>query len=212
MAEHTRVVEEQGVVGLGVPDKPAYGADNVGLGGLHDGVRLVVGQDDHVFPLVPMVLDEEGRQIVDVVDTATQLALLAKVVDTDEKSLSLARAVGVLEGIAVRGAMAEFLGLRGRGRAGTGVVSSVAGVWERISVGVETGRRRVLRGWRPAVGVTLVPTAMLSVSSIAVTGTRPGRGRAWRRRVLGVLLVSLIAWLALVALVRAASSSSVRVL
>ena len=56
--------------------------------------------------------------ILDIVDTAAQLATLAKVVDADQKGLSSTGTVGVLEGVASGSAMAKCLGLLRRGRGG----------------------------------------------------------------------------------------------
>jgi hypothetical protein len=56
------------------------------------------------------------RHVLHVVDAAAELATLAKIVDADEKSLSSASAVGVLESIAGGGAMSKVLRLRRRRR------------------------------------------------------------------------------------------------
>ena len=56
------------------------------------------------------------RHVLHVVDAAAELATLAKVVDPDEKSLSSAGAVGVLESIAVGSTMPKVLRLRRRRR------------------------------------------------------------------------------------------------
>jgi hypothetical protein len=52
-------------------------------------VWLVVGQDDHVFPSVSIPLDQETRDIVDIVDATAQLTILAEVVDTNQERLAL---------------------------------------------------------------------------------------------------------------------------
>ena len=115
-------MEKQRVVGLGVLDEPVHGAQDIGLGRLAHGVLLVVGPDHHVLALVAQVLGRVAAHVLDVVDAAAQLALLAKVVDADEQGFPAAGAVGVLKGVAARGALAEGLGLGGR-RRGSAVVS-----------------------------------------------------------------------------------------
>jgi hypothetical protein len=114
-------VEKQRVVGLGVLDEPVHGAQDVGLGRLAHGVLLVVGQDDHVLALVAKVRVQVAAHVLDVVDAAAQLALLAEVVDADQQGFPAAGAVGVLEGVISRRTMAEVLGMRRRWRRG-GVV------------------------------------------------------------------------------------------
>lgn len=89
--------------------------------------------------------------------------------------------------------MAELLGSRGRGRAGTGVLS-IAGALERVSVGVVAMRRRVLGRRRPVVGVALVPLVAL----VPTTVPSAGSGRARGRCILLMLLVALIRRLSLV--------------
>ena len=79
---------------------------------------MVVGEDDHILAAVPVALGQKGGQVLGVVDAAAQLSLLAEVVDTDQESLALPGTVGILEGIAFRGAMTELLGRARRGRAG----------------------------------------------------------------------------------------------
>ena len=106
------VVEEEGVVGLGVFDQPVHGAQDVGLGRLGHGVVLVVGQDDHVFSGVPEALVEVCGHVFDVVDAAAQLAALPKVVYSDQESFSPASAVTVLKGVAIGSSMTELLRCR----------------------------------------------------------------------------------------------------
>lgn len=109
-------MEEQGIVRLGAPDEPRGSLQDVVFRGDHPGILLVVGQDDHVLALVAVALDQEGGDVLDVVDAAAQLALLAEVVDADQQRLALPRAVRVLEGVALRGPVAELLGRRRRRR------------------------------------------------------------------------------------------------
>ncbi len=167
-------MQEQGVVGLGALDEPLHGADDVGLGGLHDGVLRVVGQDDHVLALVVVVFAEEVGHVVDVVDAAAQLALLAKVVDADEQRLALTRAVGVLERVALGRTVAELLRRRRGRRAGLGVVAVLAAL-HRVAVGVQTGRRRLRR------------RRVLVIRARTATGPPVGTRSGGRRTVIAIL-------------------------
>jgi hypothetical protein len=105
----TRVVEEERIVGLGVLNEPVHGAQDVLLGRLAHGVLLVVGQGDHVLALVTKGLHQVVGHVLNIVDATTELTFLAKVVDANQESLALAGTVGVLERVAVGGAMAEVL-------------------------------------------------------------------------------------------------------
>lgn len=88
---------------------------------------------------------------MDIVDAASELALLAKVVDTDEQSLPLTGTVGVLEGVALRCTMSELLG-NVRWRRGVVLLAVlVTGSCERIPIGIKASRRRVRRRGRAVV-------------------------------------------------------------
>jgi hypothetical protein len=65
---------------------------NVGLRRLAHGVLLVISQKNHILTGIAKVLVQIGRHVFDVVDTSAQLALLTKVVDSNQKRLSFARA------------------------------------------------------------------------------------------------------------------------
>ena len=104
-------MEEKRVIGASVLNKPVHGAQNVLLGRLAHGALLVVGQGDHIFALVAKGFLEVVGHVLNIVDATSQLALLTKVVDADQQSLSPAGAVGVLERVAVGSAMTESLGL-----------------------------------------------------------------------------------------------------
>lgn len=107
-----------------------HGTEDVLLRGLAHGVLLVVGENDHIFPLVAKLLHQVGRHVSDVVDAPSQLASLAKVVDANEQRFSSASAVGVSKRVALRCAVAEALRpvRRGRGAAvGTPVTIAVRG-------------------------------------------------------------------------------------
>ena len=213
-------MEEQGVIGLGALNQPFHGPNDVPFGGLHDGVVLVVCQDDHVLPLVAIALDEEARDVVDVVDTSSQLTVLAEVVDTDEEGLALAGTVGVLEGVPVRGAVTELLGAVWWGVARSGAMGGGRGRAERVAVRVKTRRRRIGRG-RWLVGgplgvaapllATVASVAALLVpsmsASVAISGAvLLGRGRSWWR---GTVPSSSVARVLLVLAAAAAATVSI---
>lgn len=59
-------------------------SEDILLCGLGHGVLLVIGQDDHILSLVVEKAVQVCRQILDIVDTSSQLSPLAKVVDPNE--------------------------------------------------------------------------------------------------------------------------------
>lgn len=90
-------MEEERVIGLGVLDQPVHGAQDVLFGRLAHWVLLVIGQGDHVFALITKGLHEVVGHVLNIVDATPELALLAKVIDSDQESLAFAGTVGVLE-------------------------------------------------------------------------------------------------------------------
>lgn len=114
-------MEEERVVWLCILDQPMHRAQDVCLGRLAHGILLIIGQDDHVLPRVAEVAIEVCRHILDVIDTASELPPLTKVVDADQKSFAPSRAIGVLKAVTLRGAVAEGLHGLGRRRRGIGV-------------------------------------------------------------------------------------------
>src|SRR5687767_6061204 len=110
-----------------------------------DRVLLIIREDDHVFPLVTVPLDEEGRDIVHIIDTSTQLSILSKIVDTDQQSLSFTSTIGVLKRVATGSSMAKLLSSLWR-RWATPSMGSVASTLHWISVRIEVLRRST-RGW-----------------------------------------------------------------
>jgi hypothetical protein len=101
-----------------------HGTQDILLCWLAHGILLVVREDDHVLTLVAEVLHEVGCHVADVVDAASQLASLTKVVDTDQQALPPASAVGISEGIVLRGAVAEMLWAVG-GRCGLSITITI---------------------------------------------------------------------------------------
>ena len=109
-------MEEERVVRSRVLDKPMHSPQYVLLGGLAHGILLVIGEKDHIFALVVEILDEVGRHVPDIIDTASKLAALAEVVDADKQGFPSTGTGAVLEGVILRGAMAEILRTRWRRR------------------------------------------------------------------------------------------------
>lgn len=103
----TGIVEEEGVVWLRILDKPVHGAENVRLGRLAHGVLLVICEENHVLTGISEVLVEVCRHVLDIVDTSSQLTLLAEVVNSNQQCLSLSGTARILEVIALRGAVSE---------------------------------------------------------------------------------------------------------
>jgi hypothetical protein len=85
-----------------------------------------------------VVILEVRRQVLDIIDTASELSFLAEVVDSYKKRFATACTRRVLEAVALRRAVAEYLVSLGRGR-GSGtcikVRSSPGGI---LSVAVRT--------------------------------------------------------------------------
>lgn len=86
-----------------------HSSQDVLLGRLAHGVLLVVGEQDHVLPLVSKVLNQVRGHVANVIDAASQLAALAEVVDANEQGLPAPIALRVLEGIVGGGASAKVL-------------------------------------------------------------------------------------------------------
>ena len=85
-----------------------------------------------------MIILEVRRQVLDIIDTASELSFLAEVVDSYEKRFATACTRRILEAVALRSAVAEYLVSLRRGR-GSGtcikVRSSPGGI---LSVAVRT--------------------------------------------------------------------------
>lgn len=65
--------------------------------------------ETHVLTAVLVKLHQEVGEIANIVDAAAELALLTKVVDSDEQSLPLACTLRVLEGIIRRCSVSKLL-------------------------------------------------------------------------------------------------------
>ena len=107
--ECTGIVEEERIVRFCIFHQPVHSAQDVRFRGLTHRVLLVVGQDDHVFSGIAKVAIEVCGHVLDVVDAASELTSLAKVVDANKKCLASTGAIRVLKGIALGSAVAEAL-------------------------------------------------------------------------------------------------------
>lgn len=103
-------MQEERIVWTSVLDQPVHGPENVLLGRLAHGILLIVCEDDHVFPLVAKVLDEVGRHVAHVVDAASKLATLAKIVDANQQAFPPAITLRVLKVVVLWVAIAKALG------------------------------------------------------------------------------------------------------
>jgi hypothetical protein len=109
-------MKKQRIIRPRILNQPMHRAQYIRLGRLTHRVLLIVCQNDHILTLVPEVLVQVGRHVLDVVDAAAQLALLVEVVDADEQGLATAGAERVLEGVVAGRAVAEGLRLLRRRR------------------------------------------------------------------------------------------------
>lgn len=103
-------MKEEGIVGLSIAHKPSHGLDNIGTRRLHDWVGLVISQNDHILALIPVSLNQECRNVVNIIDATAQLAVLTEIVDSYEESLASTCTVGVLESVSIGSSMAKLLG------------------------------------------------------------------------------------------------------
>lgn len=108
-------MEEQGVVRPGILDQPVHSSENVRFCGLAHRTLLIICKKNHVPSLVSKMLVQISRHVLDVIDTAAQLATLVEVVDSNQQSFPTAGTVGVLEGVAAGCPVAKLLRLLRRG-------------------------------------------------------------------------------------------------
>ena len=174
-------MQEQGIIRLCIRHQPTHCAQYIRLRWLGYWILLIIGQDNHVFPTVPISLNQKGRDIPYVIDTASQLALLAKIVYADEQSLAFAGTVGILKGIAIRGAVAELL-LAGRRWRGT--FASV-GALVGVLVAIMSSRR----------AITVIVLRVLIRRGILIVVTVP-IGRWWILLAISSMAMAL-AWISI---------------
>lgn len=77
-------MEKERVIRLRILNEPVHSTQDIHLSRLAHRILLVIGKDDHVLPSIAKALVQIGGHILNIVDTATQLALLSKVVDSDQ--------------------------------------------------------------------------------------------------------------------------------
>lgn len=114
----TRIMKEQRIIRPRVLHQPVHRPDYILFRWLTHGILLVIRQNHHVLPFVAKVTIQVARQVLDIVDTSPQRALLAKIVDADQQSFPSASTIRILKLIALRSAVSEnlhLLGWRGRG-------------------------------------------------------------------------------------------------
>lgn len=117
-----------------------HGAEDILFGRLTHRVVLVIGQNDHVFALIAEMLCQIRRHIPYVVDAASQLSALTKVVDAHKQSFPPSGTGTILEGIILRSTVAKRL--RASGRRWRCVLVAVAvgiGIYRRHGCGCFVG-------------------------------------------------------------------------
>jgi hypothetical protein len=77
-------VKKQRVIWSRVLNQPVHRSEYVRFGGLAHGAVLVVGQGHHILSFVSKVAVQIRAHVLDIVDAATELASLSKIVDTDQ--------------------------------------------------------------------------------------------------------------------------------
>ena len=113
---------------------------NILLRRLAHRILQIIRQDHHILSLIPEILKQVTRHVLDIVDAPAQLPALPEIVDPDQQRLATPGAVRVLEVVVLGRAVAEAL--RGAGGGRGGLVVAV-----HVGVGVdgwETWRRG---GW-----------------------------------------------------------------
>ena len=100
-------MEEKGIVGARILDRPMHCSQNIRFCRLAHGILLIVGKEHHIFPGVAEVLIKIRRHILDIVNTSTKLSLLTKIVDSDQQRFPLSCAARILEVVALGCTMAK---------------------------------------------------------------------------------------------------------
>lgn len=70
---------------------------------------LVISQDDHVLALISKMLVEVGSHVSNIINTSSQLASLAEIVDSDQEGFPPACAFRILVCVALWCSMAKGL-------------------------------------------------------------------------------------------------------
>lgn len=118
-------MEEERIIRSRVFDQPVHRTKYVLLRRLTHRILLVISQDDHIFPLVVEIVIEIRRHVPNIIDTASQLSPLTKVVDSNQKGLAFAIARGILKRVFRRRSATELLHALGRRRRGIRVAMHI---------------------------------------------------------------------------------------
>lgn len=86
-AGRTRVVEKQRVIWSCILHKPMHRPNNVCFGRLACRILLIVRQDNHILQSISVPLIQEALHVFDIIDTASQLSALPKVIDSNQQGL-----------------------------------------------------------------------------------------------------------------------------
>lgn len=77
-------MKEKRVVRLRIFDQPLHCTQYIRLGRNAQGILLVIGENDHVLPPIPVSLMKKSRHVSDVVDASAELIRLSNIVDPDQ--------------------------------------------------------------------------------------------------------------------------------
>lgn len=69
---------------LRIFDQPVHCTQHIRLGRNAHGILLVVGENNHVLPPIPVSLMEENGHVSDIVDASAKLIRLSDIVDSDQ--------------------------------------------------------------------------------------------------------------------------------
>jgi hypothetical protein len=98
-------------------NQPPHTLQNIGTCRDSTPVLLIIRQGNHILLLEPIGLCNERLDILDIVDTSSELGILSEIVDADKKRALAALAVGELEicGRGTDGGLADCPALWWRG-------------------------------------------------------------------------------------------------
>lgn len=77
-------MKEKRVVRLRIFDQPVHCSQYIRLGRNAQWIFLVVGQNNHVLPPIPVSLMEESRHVSNIVDASAKLIRLSDIVDSNQ--------------------------------------------------------------------------------------------------------------------------------
>lgn len=91
------VVEEERVIRTSITDQPPHSFKDVRVGRNTTRVLLIIRQRDSILFLESIVLHNERLDVLDIVDTSPELAILSEIVDADKESALATLTVRELE-------------------------------------------------------------------------------------------------------------------